>query len=212
MTRTAIRFAVQADSEHDSQDSKSPAGPFDAPFHAHGADPSDPESAQLRCSDRYAVEMLPARLVRKIRIVDGCWIWVGARGPAGYGNSWHPAKYRWMSSHRLVYELLVGAIPSGLQLDHLCRNRACCNPAHLEPVTPRTNTQRGALALATCKAGLHPKVRIGRCRSCFNAYMRRWKRARRGAGSGIRTRTLFRGPELEAGVAASYTIPAGTGG
>ncbi|MFK5284023.1 HNH endonuclease signature motif containing protein, partial [Lacticaseibacillus paracasei] len=46
-------------------------------------------------------------------------------------------------AHRFMYERLVGPIPAGMQLDHLCRVRPCCNPAHLEPVTQRENIARG---------------------------------------------------------------------
>lgn len=61
------------------------------------------------------------------------------------------------SVHRVTYELLVGPIPDGLQLDHLCRVRGCVNPAHLEPVTPRENTLRGVGPNATA-------VRTNRCK------------------------------------------------
>ena len=71
---------------------------------------------------------------------SGCWEWSGYR----YGNGY--AAMSWQGKqvllHRLAYEQLVGPIPTGLQIDHLCRVRHCVNPDHLEPVTPQENTRR----------------------------------------------------------------------
>lgn len=98
-----------------------------------------------------------ARLMRRVRIEDtsGCWIWLGPRtrkGASGYGASRLNGKT--MVSHRVAYELLRGSIPDGYDLDHLCRNRLCCNPDHLEPVTRSVNLRRGFEARG-CKNG-HP--------------------------------------------------------
>jgi hypothetical protein len=69
-----------------------------------------------------------------------CWIWKGATSARGYGNFGNQPK---KISHRIAYELMVGAIPEGTEIDHLCRVRACCNPKHLEPVTRKVNQLRG---------------------------------------------------------------------
>ncbi len=85
-----------------------------------------------------------------------CWEYDGSRTNQGYGKHWSGAL-----THRLAYEALVGPIPPGLQIDHLCRNRACYNPSHLEPVTARENILRGHtkaafyLSRSECSQG-HP--------------------------------------------------------
>lgn len=66
----------------------------------------------------------------------------------GYGLFWikRGAKWRGHSAHRVAYELTHGSAPEGLVIDHLCRNRLCCNPAHLEAVTGLENVRRGVAA------------------------------------------------------------------
>jgi hypothetical protein len=77
---------------------------------------------------------------------SGCWIWMGSIYGTGYGCITANKKY--FLVHRVVYKCLRGTIPSNLQIDHLCRNRICCNPDHLEPVTSKVNALRGNSILA----------------------------------------------------------------
>lgn len=70
-----------------------------------------------------------------------CWEWSGSHEGGGYANVWFGKRVR--KAHRVSYELVVGPIPVGLELDHLCRNVGCVNPAHLEPVTHAENCRRG---------------------------------------------------------------------
>jgi HNH endonuclease len=76
----------------------------------------------------------------KVEKTKGCWFWRGYVQPDGYPRFKY--KGRPCNAHRLSYMWLVGPIPEGLQLDHLCRVKHCVNPAHLEPVTPGENTHR----------------------------------------------------------------------
>ena len=76
---------------------------------------------------------------------SGCWLVRGWNSGNGYGKV--SVGGRSKMAHRVMYELLAGPIPEGLILDHLCRNRACCHPDHLEPVTVKINTHRGSAVL-----------------------------------------------------------------
>ena len=99
------------------------------------------------------------RLVSKISQHDGgCWMWIGARNNKGYATIRPETTQRTISpvlAHRALYELLVGLVHEGLELDHLCRTHACVNPTHLEPVTHRENMRRGipGQPKQTCKRG-----------------------------------------------------------
>lgn len=93
----------------------------------------------------------------------GCWDWCASLNEVGYGKVWagkHSAAGNSVASyaHRVVYELLVGPIPEGLDLDHLCRNRRCVNPEHLEPVTRRENLNRGHRARGVAGRGHSSRV------------------------------------------------------
>lgn len=120
--------------------------------------------------------------------VNDCWEWNMAQNNKGYGSiRWnHQTKV----AHRAVYELLVGDIPEGLTLDHLCLNKKCVNPNHLEPVANRENNARGNSRSAVnarkthCLNG-HEYNKLntyinrsgGRwCKTCRNDYMRSYNR------------------------------------
>lgn len=128
---------------------------------------------------------------------DACWPWLAAKDMGGYGlfRISKPVR-RYPKAHRVAYEWCVGPIPQGMTLDHLCRNRACVNPAHLEPVSQRENTWRGTSPVALnaqklfCKRG-HPlagrnlvvsKDGSRHCGACSNMHARA-RRAARGAKS-----------------------------
>lgn len=81
----------------------------------------------------------PSNLDAEESVLGACWPWTKYVAPNGYGRAG-----RNQQAHRWVYEKIIGPIPEGLTLDHLCRNRSCVNPWHMEPVTMRENTLRGA--------------------------------------------------------------------
>lgn len=88
------------------------------------------------------------RFWSKVNKTDRCWIWMAHRDKCGYGQvsiGQRLGEYNNFRAHRLAYELIVGPIPDGLTLDHLCLNTACVNPVHLEPVTRAENSRRSSL-------------------------------------------------------------------
>lgn len=101
-----------------------------------------------------ALETLPVGMQKKIAISGECWEWQGAINNRGYGSVTN-GKGGSMLAHRKAYELAVGSIPTGLEIDHLCRNTRCVNPCHLEPVTRAENARRRSEAQTHCHRG-HP--------------------------------------------------------
>lgn len=124
--------------------------------------------------------------------LGGCWTWTGKpRKEDGYGQ--FRLGNRVVKAHKFGYEHVVGPVPDGLVLDHLCRNRICIRPGHLEPVTIGENTIRGRAAEVNrarhaarthCSAGheLTPEntrhVNAGgrRCRTCLAEWNRAYRR------------------------------------
>ncbi len=92
--------------------------------------------------------MIEDRFWAKVDKTETCWLWTGSLNQQGYGQVAVRVAGRQTSAraHRFAHELLVGPIPDGLELDHLCRVRNCVNPAHLEPVTHAENLRRSPTA------------------------------------------------------------------
>lgn len=144
----------------------------------------DPGEAEVRHrEDLSFADRVWAKVDR--RGLDECWPWLGHINGDGYGRinaDWTRDEETY--GHRATYVLTVGPIPDGLQLDHLCRNRACCNPTHLEPVAPGENQRRGLrnqnTAKTHCKRGheftpdntMVTQAGHRRCRECARAAFR----------------------------------------
>lgn len=111
----------------------------------------------------------------------GCWNWIKSCGSHGYGNAYHEGKF--ILAHRLSYILFKGAIPPHYEVDHLCFNTLCVNPAHLEAVTRITNQirKRARKKVTPCVNGhgIEHRYRDSNakpvCRACKNEAQRRYK-------------------------------------
>lgn len=125
-------------------------------------------------------------------VPDLCWTWPGHKTSGGYGQI--RSVYKNVYTHRVAFEAVHGPIAAGLEIDHHCRNRLCCNPLHLEAVTTAENQRRGASPsviarnMGVCMRGLHDVTdpanlyvsvsadgkRTARCKPCGRA----WREAR----------------------------------
>ena len=129
------------------------------------------------------------RFWEKVNKTDGCWLWTSATDRDGYGV-FTVKRGTVVSAHRFAYELSIGEIPNGFQIDHLCRVPACCNPQHMEVVTPRENTLRGfspwanAFRTGKCINGhpyndentyYRPDGRGRECKACQRDAVRRYR-------------------------------------
>ena len=123
------------------------------------------------------------RFWEKVQVNPGaCWLWTGSKDP-GYGYGRFGVGYRkertlkTVLAHRYLYEAMVGKVPDGLELDHLCRNPSCVNPSHLQPISKSENSLRGDnrnRRKTHCPRGHPYDVRIfGRaCSICINTSRR----------------------------------------
>jgi hypothetical protein len=134
---------------------------------------------------RTPMERFLSKIVRSN--AAGCWLWAGFVEKNGYGRIGLNGRMRW--AHRVSYELFVGPIPEGLEIDHLCRNTRCVNPTHLEPVTHSENMSRSPhsapdvhRAKTQCPKG-HPYAgdnlvlyrNMRYCRECGRAHKKAYK-------------------------------------
>lgn len=119
-----------------------------------------------------------------IQFTETCWLWVGPVHK-GYG------KFGGTTAHRHIYKLMVGPIPKGLELDHVCMKPLCVNPTHLEPVTRAENMRRRSAAYTSCVNGhdytpANTYVRPDGsrdCRACIRTRVAAYKRRQIGAAA-----------------------------
>ena len=130
---------------------------------------------------------LADRFWEKVQKTESCWLWIAGKDSRGYENI-TDANGCDRKAHRVGYEMLVGPIPEGFDLDHLCRNHSCVNPAHLEAVTHKENCDRGIRGDFNdrCPQGhVYDRRYIGTrnfrwCKTCHRAASRKHKAKLRG--------------------------------
>lgn len=132
---------------------------------------------------------LKERLLRAVEIRRGCWGWRLYKTPDGYGRI--RVEKTIVMAHRLAYQMFHGPIPDGMEVDHTCWNRECCNPEHLRllPAIENRRRQRNALK-PTCAHGhelsgwnliIRKNGTSRDCRECMNAAQRRYQERKRAA-------------------------------
>lgn len=148
---------------------------------------SDQNIKPWRGRNRFTTQPTTDRFWEKVDKSGTCWLWLGGKGRDGYGR-FALSGGRMVAAHRFAYEAVVGEIPRGLQIDHLCRVTECVNPAHMEPVTAAENSRRRAACTPPKPQPTHcgqghllddenTRWTAGRktCRRCNAERSRRWR-------------------------------------
>jgi hypothetical protein len=134
--------------------------------------PLKPLQQYISKSDMTAAEVFGMYAIRQ----EGCWGWAGTTNSAGYSNYSHGGKQAY--AHRLSYEIHIGPIPEGKFIDHMCFNRSCVNPAHLQPVTNKQNHENRPGPQANNTSGVRG-VSWNKRGGFYEAYVTHWNTRRR---------------------------------
>jgi len=128
------------------------------------------------------MKTLLERFSDSVQRTDSCWLWTGSCDKDGYGR--FKINSRYVRAGRFAYQMAHGSIPDGAQLDHLCRNKPCVKPDHLEPVSNKVNQQRGLWGMrSVCAQGhaytpantyFRPNGRRD-CRACIRQRVRTYR-------------------------------------